>query len=335
MEDSRYQIIVRFLQNELSQEETKQFIKWRNLLPENEEQFQEVKFLWEKAHLSAESIDISVDKEAALTKVHSQIKPTKVVSLNNNKRRRLLRWAAAAAILLLIGGGLGYDMLFNKAVIVNFATKEGEQKEVTLPDSSKVWLNENSSIFYASKPYRNYRIVTLSGDAIFEVTPDKTKPFTVTATDLSVTVLGTKFNVNSGVNNSPYVHVFHGKVKISPLNKKGEENNIILTKDMTAEFDKTKNKLALTNDLSLNHLFWETRTLIFKNQALEKVISEIESAYKVKIDLSNNKMLSCPFTGRFQDQNIDEVLEILEDLFGLQVNKQNSLTFKITGGSCN
>lgn len=335
MEDSQYQLIVRFLQNKLSQEELSQFNHWRNASSANEQHFQEVKFLWEKAHLSAESIEISVDKKAALAKVHRKIKPIKVVSMENNNRRSVLRWAAAAAILLLIGGGFGYNKFFNKAEIVHFATKAGEQKEVTLPDSSKVWLNENSSILYASKPHANYRIVTLSGDAIFEVTPNKSKPFTVTANDISVTVLGTKFNVNSDEKNSPYVHVYHGKVKVSPLKRNGNGKDIILTKDMTATFDRNTNQLKLTDDYIPNHFFWETKTLIFKNQELEKVIAEIETAYKVKIDLSNSKMHNCPFTGRFQDQNIDEVLEILEDLFGLEVNKQNSLTFKITGGSCN
>ncbi len=330
MAESRYEIIVRFLQNELSEQEVFKLDNWRKASPENEQQFLEVKFLWEKAHLTSTVNEISVDKKAALKTVHTKINEPKVVPM----RRNLVQWAAAAAVLLLIGGGVGYNLFFSQAEVLHFATALNEQKEITLPDNSKVWINENSKLSYAANFDGETREIQLEGDATFEVTSDKFKPFIVHTNDIAVSVLGTKFNVYSPKKSTESeVHVLHGKVKVA--SKENDERQIILTKGLTARFDRNKNQLALIEDFVPNRLFEDTRTLIFKNQKLELVFAEIETAYKVNIDLVNENMLQCPFTGKFENQNIAEVLEIMQTLFDFKISKQDSLNYKITQGSCN
>ncbi len=330
MAESRYNIIVRFLRNELTAQEVIEFNNWRKVAPENEQQFQEVKFLWEKAHLTSSSIDLSVNKKVALAKVHRKINKSKVVPM----RRNFVRWAAAAAVLLLLGGGVGYNLFFVQAEMIHFATTANEKKEVILPDNSKVWMDENSKLSYATKFVNETREVQMEGNVTFEVTPDKSKPFIVQSDGLSVTVLGTKFNVHSqkGENKS-VVHVMHGKVRVA--SKIDEGKSVILTKGMTAQFNRNMNVLAVINDFSPNHLFWVSRTLIFKNQKLGEVIAGIEIAYEVNLELTNKEMLNCPFTGNFEDQNIDEVLDILQTLYDFEITKQDSSTFKITRGLCN
>ncbi|WP_379005028.1 FecR family protein [Parapedobacter sp. GCM10030251] len=73
----------------------------------------------------------------------------------------------------------------------------GGQYRLTLPDGSRVWLNSASSLTYAVNQFEQERTVTLAGEAYFEVVSDSRKPFRVITDKQTVTVLGTKFNINS------------------------------------------------------------------------------------------------------------------------------------------
>jgi len=69
-------------------------------------------------------------------------------------------------------------------------------QSITLPDGSQVVLNQASSIrfAYASK---GVRTIYLTGEAYFEVAPDKAHPFVVFADGVQVRVTGTHFNVSA------------------------------------------------------------------------------------------------------------------------------------------
>ncbi|MBZ4189878.1 FecR family protein [Niabella beijingensis] len=76
-------------------------------------------------------------------------------------------------------------------------TPKGGIYQVVLPDGSLVWLNNASRISFPTRFDGNERRVTINGEAYFEVTHDKTRPFRVVSDGQEVEVLGTKFNVNA------------------------------------------------------------------------------------------------------------------------------------------
>lgn len=76
-------------------------------------------------------------------------------------------------------------------------TPKGGMYQVTLPDNTKIWLNAASSLTYPARFARNERRVILSGEAYFDVAPDKNRPFRVESRDQEVEVLGTEFNVSA------------------------------------------------------------------------------------------------------------------------------------------
>ena len=73
----------------------------------------------------------------------------------------------------------------------------GMVSSLTLPDSSKVWLNAGSTLKYPTAFTSNVREVEMSGEAYFEVHADKEHPFIVNTGDLKVTATGTAFNICS------------------------------------------------------------------------------------------------------------------------------------------
>ena len=83
---------------------------------------------------------------------------------------------------------VGYNVL---------ATPSGGQYKVVLPDGSKVWLNDLSSLRYPTAFSGGQRLVTLTGEAYLEVAKDQLHPFRVQVGNTAVTVLGTHFNINA------------------------------------------------------------------------------------------------------------------------------------------
>ncbi|QEC45220.1 FecR family protein [Pseudobacter ginsenosidimutans] len=100
------------------------------------------------------------------------------------------------------------------------ATSTGSQYKLTLPDGSRVWLNASSSVKYPVAFTGEERVVSVTGEAFFEVAKDPKKPFRVKVGEMLIDVLGTSFNVNA-YDNEPLVKttLLEGSVKVS--NKKG------------------------------------------------------------------------------------------------------------------
>jgi len=73
----------------------------------------------------------------------------------------------------------------------------GGQYQVILPDGSKVLLNAASSLTYPTAFGGNTRTVVLRGEAYFEISQNKQKPFIVHANGTAVKVLGTHFEISA------------------------------------------------------------------------------------------------------------------------------------------
>lgn len=83
----------------------------------------------------------------------------------------------------------------SSTVYNTLTTPRAGQFRLILPDGSKVWLNNASSLRYPTSFTGKNREVALSGEAYFEIAKDAAKPFTVKLADLAVDVLGTSFNI--------------------------------------------------------------------------------------------------------------------------------------------
>ena len=66
-----------------------------------------------------------------------------------------------------------------------------------LSDGTWVYLNAESVITYPQKFVGEKREVTLEGEAYFQVTASKERPFVVKTKDMDVLVTGTEFNVKA------------------------------------------------------------------------------------------------------------------------------------------
>ncbi|MCS3310579.1 FecR family protein [Bacteroides sp. BFG-637] len=128
--------------------------------------------------------------------------------LNRLKQKRTMRirrlFQYAAIILLIIGAGIGghlYTVSLTEPTVTDKSylvqTGKGQRANITLPDGTVVWLNSYTQLHYNANYGATQRVVSLTGEAYFEVAKDKEKPFIVETAGMNVEALGTTFNVKA------------------------------------------------------------------------------------------------------------------------------------------
>ncbi|MDR2315262.1 MAG: FecR family protein [Pseudomonas sp.] len=129
-----------------------------------------------------------------------------VVQLPVRRRRWWLGAAVAACLLAAVAPSLSLRLQ------ADYRTAQGETRDITLADGSVVQMDSDTAIAvdYAGD-HRDVKL--LSGQAFFEVMPDKAKPFHVRADAIKVTVTGTAFNVALRPGRAG-VDVQHGSVRV-------------------------------------------------------------------------------------------------------------------------
>jgi len=124
------------------------------------------------------------------------------INQRKRDRQKYIRWATAAAVVIFayIMGTQTSD----KKEVVEIAAGEytieapkGGKSVMTLTDGSKVWLNAGSSLLFNKSFGEQSRILTLQGEAYFEVAHDSERPFLVETSGITISALGTAFNVKA------------------------------------------------------------------------------------------------------------------------------------------
>lgn len=198
----------------------------------------------------------------------------------------------------------------------------GKRSEITLADGTHIWLNSGSQLSYPSSFDKKTREVYLSGEAFFDVAPDKTKPFDVVTTDITIRVLGTRFNVSSyKEDKTTQTVLLEGKVRA------GKNSFMAPTFDLNPGerivFDKNDDNLTKEKvDVNL-YASWINGYLIFENEPTTVVFKKLERYYNQRI-MAGEKLDKITFSGKLDlRDNIRDVLENIAFASQVTVNEEN------------
>ncbi|MGL4227928.1 MAG: FecR family protein, partial [Tannerellaceae bacterium] len=145
---------------------------------------------------------------------------------------------SVAATLLVVIGGMSI-MRSESPNVINLAESIAEQRvevyspagmisKLTLPDGSKVTLNNNSTLSYPVKFSGNERKIELDGEAFFEIEKDSLKPFLINTEGMDVRVLGTSFNLKAYEDDVETILSLKEGVVQAETTRSGEKENIKL-----------------------------------------------------------------------------------------------------------
>lgn len=170
----------------------------------------------------------------------------------------------------------------------------GGEYKLILADGTKVWLNSGTTLKYPTA-FDKERRIELTGEAYFEVKKDPTRPFRVTARGLTVTALGTAFNVNAYVSSKP-INTTLVEGSVSLVSAKG--GMVILKPNDNGVFDEQANKYRVEHDVPLDlYVAWKDGYFKFKEQTLEDITERLSRWYSCQFIFQDESLRNLKFTG--------------------------------------
>ncbi len=314
------ELIAKYLLQEATAVEILQVDEWIAASDANKKAFEHYKYLWEESKKIATTN--TADENAAWqnfkNKRDAPRQETKMVSM---KKYTWMRAAAAVLLLAICGWFLKnnyYKEDTSKQLLVQ------TQKNVlidTLPDNSIVTLNKNSSIEYDEKfTAGKQRNIKLKGEAFFNVTPNKEKPFIVKVNDVEVKVVGTSFNIKT-INGQIEVIVKTGVVQVT-------RNGKTITITPQEKVLTTTNNNVLTKETNKDKLFnyYQAKEFVCEETPLWRLVEVLNEAYDSNIILGRKELSNLAITTTFANEPLDNVLQIIATTFQLKIiNKEGQI----------
>jgi transmembrane sensor len=261
-------------------------------------------------------------EDAIVETIRAQVLINATSSRKSEKVKLMMFARIAAALLLIPVAYLLYTGLYKteKQADIQFITKSGEQKILTLPDSTEVVLNSSSKLTLSPNFGINYRKVILSGEGYFRVKHDVSKPFIITTGQLQTRVLGTEFNVHAYPNEKNIkVAVVKGRVKVSEERKTGQLSQLgpILTHNLMLNYNiKTRKHLVKSAD-SEKLSAWQNGRLYFEDATIEEIALALQRRYNKPVELADKPTGGCRYTIDFGADPLPKVLAVLGQLSGI------------------
>jgi ferric-dicitrate binding protein FerR (iron transport regulator) len=236
-----------------------------------------------------------------------------------------LRYAAVIAACMAVSFFVGSRMrngLFSGGLqqLTTIEAPAGSKTYITLPDSSRVWLNAKSKISFDESFGIDNRSLTLEGEAFFDVVKKKV-PFRVETPLYTVAVLGTAFNIKAysdddhvsttlvrGLVNIEFDEE-NGEARVMQLkpNEKIQVSRIIKGKESASYYAYGIEKgIDAENETS-----WKDGWLSVKGESLHELARKIERLYDVKINFENEELKTYRYTGRLRQLSLEQVLKAL------------------------
>jgi ferric-dicitrate binding protein FerR (iron transport regulator) len=197
------------------------------------------------------------------------------------------------------------------------STPRAGQFTLTLPDGSRVWLNNASSLRYPVFFAGETRSVELTGEAYFEVAKDVTHPFKVLVHKAAggpgsseITVLGTSFNIMAyDDETAERATLVDGSIKFS-----NGTNSALLKPAEQSVFDASSGSIKTLRDVNVAEITaWKNGFFHFDHASLSSTMRQLARWYDVDVQYDGN-IPEQQFMGKIQrNLPLSAVLKGLEN----------------------
>ena len=202
----------------------------------------------------------------------------------------------------------------------------GGENTVILADGTTVHLNAGSKLLYPVRFVGKRRIVTLEGEAYFDVRKDEEHPFVVRTRFGEVTVLGTAFNINAYNDaDACYTTLVYGKVNFSTP----DQNTITLAPGEQAVVSSRgiEKRAVDVNE----YIGWAQGVYVFNNKRLGDIMKTFERWYDVHVYYEKESLRDLTYSGDLQRygtiNTFLNALELTGDIY-YRINGRNILIYE-------
>ena len=204
------------------------------------------------------------------------------------------------------------DFSHNPHSIHRLVIPRGKTGRITLSDGTDIRINSSSRLIYPSAFGSSRRKVYLAGEAYFEVSREKERPFKVETSELDINVLGTSFNVTAYPEEASIkTVVVKGKVQVR---KKGFSlfcDKMELTSSQRGVYE-TDSRSIVKDKVDVRHYTsWKEGYLYIKEGSLRNITQKLSRIYDIDIVL-DKKLSSVEFSGKLDiRKDVEYALNII------------------------
>lgn len=326
-------ILFRYIEGQANAEEKAAILAWLKESDEHKVEFIQLRMLYlgkREAELSSSARITQAEFEFAL-----RLEQKKHEKRKSTFRRISLSVASAAAIVFGAFFIWNVNTPSTRPRLAQTANIVQEQivticanssvKRLTLPDGTHVWLNKHSSIRYSTKIDPHLRQVAIKGEAYFDVVKNKHRPFIVSAGDVFIRVLGTRFNVRSSKSkNRVEAVLLSGKIELLNHQEKTlatlrpgtraivDDGNLSIQKDIDAE----------------DYIAWVRGLRILHDQTMEEVAKYLKTKYRVDVVLTEDSAMNGRYRCVIQHgQKLGDVTRMLEYIAPVKCRVSNDTLY--------
>lgn len=314
------EIIIRVLQNTVSEEEMHFFSEWIHASDENKNLFFDLKEIYD--YRTVKFYPDNIELEAGWNRLWEKLQKSQGQGTVASKKQTLLsnRWRIAVAAvfsgLLILGATfLFYQKEKKKVIWVEVRTMpRSHPRTIDLPDGSTIQLNASSFLKYPEKFNKQVREVYLDGEALFKVAKQEGKAFIVYSGKQRINVLGTQFNVMDYSSDVYSITtLISGKVRLETFDAKNNMKSCVeMTPCQQLSFDKDNGQVMLSNVNTDNVTSWTTGVYSFEDMPLEQIVQRLENIYDVTILIPDKISRKEKYTGKFSSkQDINEIIDVI------------------------
>lgn len=248
---------------------------------------------------------------------HSQ---EKTATVRVKGRRAMLRRVAAVAASVVVAGLVYSTYYLYKqtselmAQQTTITTGEGERVTVNLPDNTMVVLNALSSVTFSPEMMQGeLREVVFQGEGYFDVAHHAQSQFVVRTTDVTVSVLGTKFNL-AARDSARMVELTldEGSVMFSARRYASQRQ---MSEKHKATLDKLTGNIVVDTTLRAVTAPWRHSVMVFRNASLEEIAQELKNRFSRNISIGQFATRDDLFSGTISALNLNEALTVLEKVY--------------------
>ncbi len=312
------ELLVKYLLGEATAAEEQSVLAWITAHKDNQRYFDHFKMIWEQSHVLAAASSVNTDQ--AWERFRMKRDGAGVADTAANvlafKPARKTQWlkAVAAAVIFAIAGTTAYYFTTGNEIVLASADHVLVD---TLPDGSVVTLNKNSTLTYAKHFNGKTRHVKLTGEAFFNVAPDKQKPFDIAVDEVKVRVVGTSFNVKNDAEETEVV-VETGIVSVGVVDKAVKvlpRQKVVVHKKQRA-LDVQRSQDDLYN-------YYRTKRFVCNNTPLYQLAEALSSAYNVKIIIPEERVQNLRWNTTLEKMPLNDILKLITQQFNLSIEQKN------------
>lgn len=262
--------------------------------------------------------DQTVHTDQAWNELYSRLEQDNLIPARGQKRlmRPVFAGMATAIAVLCLCGALGIWLLNDWGTDERLLSlKNGPEDNTlvtTLEDGSIIYLAQDATLSYPEHFEADKRLVKLDGNALFDVSGNKQRPFLIETKYTTIEVVGTAFNVKNNGKNDFELSVQRGLVKVTRLDN-GESSFVKAGETVILN----KNLFLKSPTSDMDQFARYTERIQFKDETLANIVRVINRMSSQPVQLSSSELENRRLTVSFYDNSPAAMTELICLALGL------------------